>query len=44
MQKTTKGFGLENIEKRINYYQGNFEISSVQNEGTVIQINFPSKL
>jgi signal transduction histidine kinase len=44
MQKTSKGFGLENIEKRINYYQGNFEISSVLNEGTVIQINIPSKL
>jgi signal transduction histidine kinase len=42
LQKTSKGFGLENIEKRVNYYKGNFEISSVKNEGTIIQINIPS--
>ncbi|RDC56757.1 hypothetical protein DU508_06020 [Pedobacter chinensis] len=38
---THKGFGLENIEKRINYYGGNFEISSIKNQGTVIQIDIP---
>ncbi|SEQ77277.1 sensor histidine kinase [Pedobacter rhizosphaerae] len=42
LHKTSKGFGLENIEKRVNYYKGNFEISSVKNEGTIIQINIPS--
>jgi len=42
LQKTSKGFGLENIEKRVNYYKGNFEISSAKNEGTIIQINIPS--
>jgi two-component system, sensor histidine kinase LadS len=42
LQKTSRGFGLENIEKRVNYYKGNFEISSVKNEGTIIQINIPS--
>lgn len=42
LQKTSKGFGLENIEKRVNYYKGSFEISSAKNEGTIIQINIPS--
>jgi signal transduction histidine kinase len=41
MQETGKGFGLENIEKRVNYYRGDFEINSVKNEGTIIQINIP---
>lgn len=41
VQQTSKGFGLENIEKRINYYKGNFEISSVKNEGTIIQVSIP---
>ena len=41
MIKTSKGFGLENIEKRIGYYKGNFEINSVENEGTIIQIDIP---
>lgn len=41
VQQTSKGFGLENIEKRINYYKGNFEISSVKNEGTIIQLSIP---
>ena len=41
VQQTNKGFGLGNIEKRINYYKGNFEISSVKNEGTIIQISIP---
>jgi signal transduction histidine kinase len=43
VHNTSKGFGLDNIEKRINYYQGNFEISSAKNEGTIVQINIPSK-
>lgn len=41
MQQISKGFGLDNIEKRIHYYDGNFEINSVKNEGTIIQINIP---
>ena len=40
--KTDKGFGLENIEKRIRYYKGDFEISSIENEGTIIQIDIPA--
>lgn len=41
LERTSKGFGLENIEKRVNYYKGDFEISSIKNEGTIIQINIP---
>jgi signal transduction histidine kinase len=41
--KTPKGFGLENIEKRIHNYKGNFEINSIENEGTIIQISIPKK-
>lgn len=36
-----KGFGLENIEKRVKYYKGEFEISSRPGEGTVVQIVIP---
>lgn len=36
-----KGFGLENIEKRVRYYKGEFEINSTPGEGTVIQIIIP---
>lgn len=39
--KTPKGFGLENIEKRILNYKGIFEINSVLNQGTIIQISIP---
>jgi len=42
MQQISKGFGLDNIEKRIHYYDGNFEINSTKNEGTIIQINIPT--
>lgn len=42
-QKTAKGFGLENIEKRVLYYKGVFEINSTKNMGTVIQISIPKK-
>jgi signal transduction histidine kinase len=42
-QKTAKGFGLENIEKRVLYYKGSFEINSTKNIGTVIQISIPKK-
>ncbi len=38
-----KGFGLENIEKRIHNYKGIFEINSVLNQGTIIQISLPKK-
>ena len=41
VQNTPKGFGLENIEKRVVYYKGTFEINSSKNEGTVIQISIP---
>ena len=40
---TQKGFGLENIEKRIHNYKGIFEINSVLNQGTIIQISIPKK-
>lgn len=42
-QKTAKGFGLENIEKRVLYFKGIFEINSTKNMGTVIQISIPKK-
>ncbi|MFC6877467.1 sensor histidine kinase [Flavobacterium myungsuense] len=42
-QGTPKGFGLENIEKRIHNYNGIFEINSVKNEGTIIQLSIPKK-
>ena len=37
------GFGLENSQKRIQNYQGSFEITSTLNQGTVVQINLPIK-
>lgn len=37
----SKGFGLENIEKRVKYYKGEFEINSTTGAGTVIQISIP---
>lgn len=36
-----KGYGLDNIEKRVLYYKGTFEINSVENQGTNIQISIP---
>lgn len=42
VQQTGMGFGLENMEKRVGYYQGHFEISSVEGEGTIIQIVIPA--
>jgi len=42
-QLIPKGFGLENIEKRVDYYKGIFEINSSEDEGTVIQISIPKK-
>ncbi len=42
MQRTGMGFGLDNMEKRVGYYQGHFEISSVVGQGTVIQIVIPA--
>jgi signal transduction histidine kinase len=41
--ETPKGFGLENIEKRIRNYEGIFEINSVENQGKIIQISIPKK-
>jgi len=40
---TPKGFGLENIEKRVLHYKGTFEINSILNQGTIIQISIPKK-
>lgn len=40
--QTGLGFGLDNMEKRVGYYHGNFEISSVEGQGTVIQIVIPA--
>lgn len=42
IHRTSKGFGLYNIEKRIRYYGGTFEINSSPDEGTVVQITLPS--
>lgn len=38
-----KGFGLENIEKRVLHYKGTFEINSMEKQGTIIQISIPIK-
>ena len=38
-----KGFGLDNIEKRILFYKGVFEINSTENKGSTIQISIPKK-
>ena len=40
-QLTPKGFGLENIEKRVVYYKGSLNIDSGKNNGTVVQITIP---
>lgn len=37
------GFGLENIEKRVFLYKGTFEINSILNQGTIVQISIPKK-
>ena len=37
----TKGFGLENIEKRILFYNGTFNIESQEQQGTTVQISIP---
>ena len=42
VQQTGMGFGLDNMEKRVGYYQGHFEISSIKGQGTVIQIVIPA--
>jgi signal transduction histidine kinase len=41
LSHVAKGFGLENIEKRVRYYKGDFEINSTPGEGTVVQIIIP---
>ncbi|WP_316814691.1 7TM diverse intracellular signaling domain-containing protein [Pedobacter nyackensis] len=43
LNEVVKGFGLENIEKRVKYYKGEFEINSRPGEGTVIQITIPNQ-
>jgi signal transduction histidine kinase len=41
VSKQAKGFGLENIEKRILFYNGTLEINSIKAEGTTLQIMLP---
>lgn len=41
LMKTPKGFGLGNIDKRIKYYKGSFEVSSVEGQGAIVQIDIP---
>ena len=36
-----KGFGLENIEKRILFYNGTFTLESQEQQGTTVQISIP---
>ena len=36
-----KGFGLDNIEKRVLFYKGVFDINSTENKGSTIQISIP---
>lgn len=43
LNQVVKGFGLENIEKRVRYYKGEFEMNSTPGEGTVIQITIPNE-
>ena len=40
---TNKGFGLDNILRRVAYYKGSFEINSTVFEGTIVQICIPKK-
>ena len=40
---TPQGFGLENVEKRVRYYKGSYNIESSFDKGTVIQISMPKK-
>ncbi|MEY2692047.1 MAG: hypothetical protein RIT03_437 [Bacteroidota bacterium] len=39
--KISFGFGLENSLKRIENYQGTFELTSTRDQGTVVQIKLP---
>ncbi|MFY8214733.1 MAG: 7TM diverse intracellular signaling domain-containing protein [Flavobacterium sp.] len=38
------GFGLENSQKRIQNYNGSFDITSTLNQGTVVQIKLPREV
>ena len=38
-QTIPKGFGLKNIEERVHYYHGTFELNSHERVGTIIQIS-----
>ncbi|MBW4362738.1 sensor histidine kinase [Flavobacterium taihuense] len=40
-QVIAKGFGLENIEKRVLFYKGTLDINSSKNNGTILQICIP---
>lgn len=42
--KVPFGFGLENSQKRIHNYKGEFELTSTLNQGTVVQIQLPREL
>lgn len=41
VNKTNKGMGLSNLEKRVKALQGSFSINSAINRGTVITISIP---
>ncbi len=43
VEKKAAGIGLENIKKRVEYLNGDIEISSVKNKGTFIVIVIPNK-
>ena len=42
IDKKNTGIGIENIQTRIDYLNGNIEISSIKNKGTFIVIVIPS--
>lgn len=44
VSEQAKGFGLENIEKRILFYNGEFQINSTKSKGTTLQIILPVNL
>ncbi len=43
VKTTNRGFGIDNIEKRVVYYKGVFEINSTMSQGTIVQIAMPKK-
>ena len=41
IHKTSKGIGLDNIASRVNALQGDFDIDTSINRGTIVNINIP---